>query len=304
MAPSFSAVFVMVELYLRTEYDNKRIIGFYIESSVWAENNKQGISMKSEREKRFEKMDDSLNEYLFRQREEKFEHATYSEEMSTIQPVKDGDLKAVSRIIRKHRNFKFPSLSDSPLLSRKFLFVADVTVCCRFCIEGGMPPSESYGLSDLYIRKTDQCRTEEDVEELYGTMMMDYARRMNKYRHKRRDFSPKVILSINYINDHLHDRITVKEIASELEMNTSYLSELFSKETGFSVSAYIRNQKLNAAKHLLAYSEYSCTDIAEYLGFSGESHFSALFTKQEGVSPREYRNREYQKHFNSVHRFI
>ncbi len=244
-----------------------------------------------------EKMEQSLQEYLFKQREEAFNHATYSEEMSSVQPVKDGNIKEVERVIRNHKGKQLPSLSSSPLLSKKFLFVADVTVCCRFCIEGGMPATESYGLSDLYIQRTDQCETEEDVEKLYGNMMMDYARRMQGYKKKRRNLSPKIILSINYIQNHLHERITVADIADELEMNASYLSTLFSKETGYSVSAYIREQKINAAKHLLAYNAYSCTDIAEYLGFSGESHFSALFTKQEGISPKEYRRRQYEKHF-------
>ena len=137
--------------------------------------------MKNSHEPMFQKMEQSLNEYLFKQREENFKHATYSEEMSSIQPVKDGDLKAVAKVIKQHKNREFSQLSASPLLSSKFLFVADVTVCCRFCIEGGMPPSESYGLSDLYIRRTDQCVTVEDVEELYGAMMMHYARRMKEY---------------------------------------------------------------------------------------------------------------------------
>ena len=163
-----------------------------------------------------------------------------------------------------------------------------------------MPASESYGLSDLFIRKTDQCQTEDDVEELYGSMMREYARRMREYKKRRRELSPKVILSINYIQNHLHDRITVADIADELSMNASYHSTLFAKETGLSVSAYIREQKLNAAKHLLAYNDYSCTDIAEYLGFSGESHFSALFSKQEGISPKEYRKRIYEKHFEKA----
>ncbi len=251
-------------------------------------------------QKTHDKIEQSLHEYLFKQREDNFEHASYSAEMSTVQPVKNGDLKAVERVIRQHKDFKLPSLSASPLQSAKFLFVADVTVCCRFCIEGGMPASESYGLSDLFIRKTDQCQTEDDVEELYGSMMREYARRMREYKKRRRELSPKVILSINYIQNHLHDRITVADIADELSMNASYLSTLFAKETGLSVSAYIREQKLNAAKHLLAYNDDSCTDIAEYLGFSGESHFSALFSKQEGISPKEYRKRIYEKHFEKA----
>lgn len=251
----------------------------------------------TDQEQLHEKMERSLNEYLFRMREENFEHATYSQEMSTVQPVKDGDLKAVAKVIRDHKKFRLPELSSSPLQSRKFLFVADVTVVCRFCIEGGMPATESYGLSDLYIRKTDQCQVPDDVEALYGTMMMDYAKRMHDYRKKQKDLSPKILLALNYIQNHLHDRITVAAIADELEMNVSYLSTLFAKETGSSVSSYIRNQKLLAAKHLLAYGNYSCTDIAEYLGFSGESHFSALFAKEEGITPGQYRKRQYQKHF-------
>ncbi len=251
-------------------------------------------------EKVHKQMDRTLNEYIFRQREENFEHATYSEELSTVQPVKDGDEKAVERIIRRHRTLPFPELSDSPVQSRKYLIVCDITVICRFCMEGGMPPEESYGLSDLYIRKVDQCRTWDEVEEMYATMMRDYTRRMKEYRTKRRDLSPKILLCINYIQNHLHDRITVACLAEELEMNASYLSTLFAKEMGLSVSAFIRAQKIDAAKHLLSYTEYSSTEIAEYLGFSGESHFSALFTKHEGVSPKEYRRREYQKHFEAV----
>lgn len=247
------------------------------------------------------KMDRSLSEYLFRMREENLEHATYSQEMSTVQPVKDGDLKAVAKVIRDHKKFVLPELSSSPLQSRKFLFVADVTIVCRFCIEGGMPASESYGLSDLYIQKTDECKVPDDVEELYGTMMMDYAKRMHEYRKKRRELSPKVLLALNYIQNHLHDRITVAAIAEELEMNASYLSTLFAKETGTSVSSYIRSRKLLAAKHLLTYESYSCTDIAEYLGFSHESHFSALFAKEEGITPKQYRKKQYQKHFEEAY---
>lgn len=63
--------------------------------------------MKDEHELMFQKMEQSLNEYLFRQREENFEHATYSEEISSIQPVKDGDLKEVSFRGGRHRMLPF-----------------------------------------------------------------------------------------------------------------------------------------------------------------------------------------------------
>jgi YesN/AraC family two-component response regulator len=107
---------------------------------------------------------------------------------------------------------------------------------------------------------------------------------------------------MEYIENHMHNRITIKIIADEIEMNASWLSTVFAKEVGLSVSDYIRQKKLTAAKHLLSYNEYSCTDIAEYLGFANESHFSALFKKYEGVTPKEYRKKTHNKTFTSMGR--
>ena len=50
-------------------------------------------------------------------------------------------------------------------------------------------------------------------------------------------------------------------------MNSSWLSTVFKKEVGISVSEYIKEKKINAAKYLLTFNEYSCTDIAEYEAF-------------------------------------
>ncbi|WP_196812517.1 helix-turn-helix transcriptional regulator [Butyrivibrio sp. XPD2002] len=96
------------------------------------------------------------------------------------------------------------------------------------------------------------------------------------FKSHYKEYSPMIFQCMDYIENHLHDRITVQMLADEHEMNASWLSTVFAKEVGMSVSDYIRHKKLTAAKYLLSYNEYSCTDIAEYLGFAGESHFSTL----------------------------
>ena len=248
----------------------------------------------------FSKMEGSLSQYLFEQRENRVVHATLNEEMSDFTPVREGDIKTVKKNLIKHRSRVFPKLSESPVLQRKYLFVSSITSCCRFCIEAGMSADESYGLSDLYILKMDKCQTVDEVTEVYEEMMLDYTRRMHALKAKSVQLSPKVIACMNYIDNHLHDRITVQDLADEVDMNASWLSTIFKREVGVSVSEYIRSKKLNAAKHLLTFNEYSCTDIAEYLGFANESHFSALFTKEEGISPKEYRREHFQKHFSDL----
>ncbi len=243
-------------------------------------------------------MDQSLSQYLFNQREENFVHATLNEEMSSFQLVVEGDINALKKMFIRHRKRTFSKLSDSPLQQQKYLFVSNITSCCRLCIEMGMPSDESYGLSDLYIRRMDKCTTVDEVKDMYETMMLDYAMRMKSYKISEREYSPKILSCMEYIENHLHDRITVKDIAYELDMNASWLSTIFAKEVGMSVSEYIRTKKIAAAKFLLTFNEYSCTDIAEYLGFATESHFSSLFTKHEGITPKEYRKRHFRKHFS------
>ena len=251
-------------------------------------------------ENALKKMDSNLSQYLFDQRENSMVHATLSEEMSDFGPVVDGDIKTVQSNLIKHRSRVFPKLSESPVLQRKYLFVSSITSCCRFCIEAGMPSDESYGLSDLYILKMDKCQTVEEVSDVYEEMMLDYTKRMQALKGKSKSLSPKVIACMNYIDNHLHDRITVSELATELEMNSSWLSTVFKKEVGISVSEYIKEKKINAAKYLLTFNEYSCADIAEYLGFANESHFSAVFSRMENKSPKEYRREHFQKHFSRL----
>ncbi len=248
----------------------------------------------------FKKMDRCLENYLFMQREESFVHATLNEELSGMRCVSLGDIEGTKKYIKSAKEARYPSLSDDPVQSEKYLFVASITTCCRMCIEKGMPSDESYGLSDLYIRKADKLTDAAAVEALKGTMLLDYAMRMKDYRKEYREYSPKIIAAMNYISNHLHDRITVRMVADELEMNASWLSTCFAKETGLPLSEYIRNRKLEAAKYLLAFNDYSCTDIAEYLGFSGESHFSSLFTAYEGCSPREYKKKNYRKQISQM----
>lgn len=50
-------------------------------------------------------------------------------------------------------------------------------------------------------------------------------------------------------------------------------------------------EKTEEAKRLLRYSDKSLTAIGAYLGFSSPGHFSRVFKKYAGVSPREYRER-------------
>ena len=99
---------------------------------------------------------------------------------------------------------------------------------------------------------------------------------------------------IDYIYDHLHDELTLSVLSEYVGLNQSYLSKLFSKETGMSIKAFVIREKVRTAENLLKNSDFSCLDISLALGFSSQSAFISTFKKQIGMTPKKYRESHYK----------
>ena len=100
--------------------------------------------------------------------------------------------------------------------------------------------------------------------------------------------------AIAYINDHLRDGISMKEMADLCHLSPSYFSRTFNKETGESFVNYINRRKVALAKELLRETNKSITQIAEEAGYINISSFIAVFKRMEGVTPSVYRQHMYK----------
>lgn len=188
-------------------------------------------------------------------------------------------------------------LSKDPIRNLKYHFVVTAAMICRFCAEGGMPLEEAFFLSDMYIRKMDLCDNITDIVLLHDKMAMDYTGRMRSLK-KNSASSKQIKKAIDYVYDHLVERITVDELAKEIGMSPAYLSRAFKNELGVSVSEYIRQRKIDAAKNLLCYSNYDYSDIAAILSYASQSHFIQQFREREGMTPKQYREKNYLNNWN------
>lgn len=233
-----------------------------------------------------------LNHKLFLQREVHFQHAPADRERYFYEAVAIGDTKTLDEMFipfLKNPNEGRGVLSKDPFRNELYHYIISVSMVTRFCLDKGMEQKIAYSLSDLYIQKGDTCQSKEEIIELLQTMVYDYADRMSAYR-KQNMLSKPIVLCIDYIYDNLHEKITVSKLSSYVHLNENYLSKLFKKETGMTISAYIMNRRLEAAANMLKYSEYSYTDISNYLCFSSQSHFIQAFKKETGYTPKQYRN--------------
>ena len=224
-----------------------------------------------------------------------FSHRPMEDEYVFYNAVKNGDMDFVQANCESGAFEKMQGagkLSRNPLTNIKYHYVITVAMITRHCVEGGMELEKAYRLSDFYIQKLDSCNTIAEVCDLHKNMVMDFTGKMMQLQ-KNTIISKSIILCTDYIYKHLHERITLQDLAEYTQLSESYLSRLFKKNLGISVSDYIREKKIEKAENLLKYSDYSYIEIANYLAFSSQSHFIQLFEKQVGMTPRKYRDKFY-----------
>ena len=108
---------------------------------------------------------------------------------------------------------------------------------------------------------------------------------------KQKDASAVVAKIDAYIQDHLDRDLSRDDIARAVYRNPAYLSRLFRKETGLSLSEYIAKLRIERAKRLLTETNDKISHIAECVGYYHFSYFAKLFKKMTGLSPQEYRKK-------------
>ena len=103
-----------------------------------------------------------------------------------------------------------------------------------------------------------------------------------------RDYVKK---ALNCMNSEYVNGITVQQVAERLNINRSYLSELFKKQMGISPQKYLVNLRLEKAAELLTVYGESPSTAGASVGYPDIYHFSKIFKQHFGVSPKQYKER-------------
>lgn len=92
-----------------------------------------------------------------------------------------------------------------------------------------------------------------------------------------------------YILENTDKLLTVRDVSEYISLNPEYFTRLFKKETGYNIKDYIIQCKLTVAKDLLSNSSLPISMVALELGYGNFSHFTQMFKRIEGITPKEYR---------------
>lgn len=98
---------------------------------------------------------------------------------------------------------------------------------------------------------------------------------------------PKILATLEYINDHLDTVINLDLLSNKFFINKYYLCHLFKKHMGITIIDYINLKRIERAKHLLL-EGVPVTDACYLVGFNDYSNFYKKFKKIVGLSPKKY----------------
>ena len=233
-------------------------------------------------------IEQKLTHQAFLNRELSISHLAYERENAFFNSIQEGNVAEMQRLYAPLGTSNMGRLSDNPLRNLQYHLIITVALITRSCIEGGMEMEEAYNLSDIYIRAIDKCASEDEINMLHSELVLDNAQRMQIIR-KRNRYPKAITVVVDYIYDNLHTKLTLAELANVAGLSVPYLSKLFRKEVGITVSEYITRKRIETAENMLRYSDFSCLAIADYLCFSSESHFIQVFRKYTGYTPKRYR---------------
>ncbi len=172
----------------------------------------------------------------------------------------------------------------------KNLILSATVLASRAAVRGGLRYETAMHMADTYMQAIERSTDLMSLGNLNNLMMLKFAQMVKSVRMGSNN--SKFIIEINnYIARNIYGDLKVDTIAKELNINRSYLSQRFKKETGTSLSQHISGIKIEEAKRLLKSKEYSILDVAVMLDYSSQSSFHRVFCSIMGMTPKQWQDK-------------
>lgn len=220
----------------------------------------------------------------------------YSEEDILKDCLISGDMQGVYTAYHNLKKAIYKRFS--PVMDESFLIVFFSSllggVIHYTCKEGNVPAPY---LALIIMKQYDMTMPRKDYysEKIMDEVLMEYLNYISDVisQFNKKNYSFHIDKAIEYIQNHITEKISLENVAEYLQLSPQYLSALFHKEVQSSISEYIHIQKINLAKEYLKQRNINITQIASICGFEDSNYFTRIFKKYTKLTPTQYRKKKY-----------
>ena len=211
----------------------------------------------------------------------------YAFENEIIHAVSHGRLHIEEQLFSVFSNKFFEMRVADPLRNAKNYNIIMNTLLRKAAENGGVHPIHINRVSSEFAAKIEAISSTAEIPTLMSEMFRTYCRLVHK--HSVQSYSRLIQRTITLIASDLSADLSPKMLAVSQGVSAGYLSTVFKRETGKTLSEYIREKRMEHAAHLLRMTDLQIQTVALHSGIMDIQYFSKLFKKQLGMTPTEYR---------------
>jgi AraC-type DNA-binding domain-containing proteins len=232
-----------------------------------------------------------IQEYFqntYKNREKMFTHPPYFLEKKLINQIKICDQDGALNTLREINLLNRAVLARDPLRSLRNSIICSCTFFTRAVIDAGVFPDIAFTYSDTFIQEIEKMNGLSEVRSYEQEIVRQFIQLVRESTSAK--YSRPVFDAMQYINNSLTQKLNLADIARHAYVHPNYLSSLFKRETGSSITDFIARRRIEESTYFVAYTDYEIADIASFYHFCNQSYYCTLFKRYLAVSPNEYRS--------------
>ncbi|WP_130837502.1 helix-turn-helix transcriptional regulator [Lachnoclostridium sp. Marseille-P6806] len=211
----------------------------------------------------------------------------YQIEEQLLDSVSRGDYREARRIYLLFREYKFAPRTKDIFRNEQNLMIVLSTMCRKILqYKNHIHPMYLDQASTRIAIQINETGTARELEELPKSILRRYCLLARSYTLK--GYTPVVMQAINYITFHFTEDISLAHIAGKCNISKQYLSSIFKKETGLSVTDYLHDIRIKRALFLLNSTDYPMDIVAARCGYHNVNYFIRIFKRLRQQTPKQY----------------
>lgn len=211
----------------------------------------------------------------------------YAVERRLMYAVAHGQTHQAQMIISQIGEAAYEQRTADPLRNLKNYAIVCNTLMRKAAEEGQVHPLHIDKLSSTLARKIETLHTVDEAVHFIRNMVHKYCLLVKN--HSMKGYSQLVQHVILRVDSDLTADLSLKAHAEFLNVNPSYLSTLFRRETGMTLTEYVNRQRIEHGIFLLNATDMQVQTIAQYCGIPDVNYFTKTFKRLIGKTPKAYR---------------
>lgn len=211
----------------------------------------------------------------------------YSYENELMNAVSQGLTHKAELLLTNFSEISFEKRTADPLRNIKNYCIIMNTLLRKAAENGGVHPIYIDSVSSSYAKRIEELPSVEHIGKFMVEIFRAYSNLVKN--HSISKYSPAVQKTIITVDADLTADLSLKAMSKLNNVSAGYLSSLFKKETGQTLTEFVNRRRIKMAKKLLKTTNLQIQTIAQHCGILDLQYFTKLFKKYEGITPKEYR---------------